>query len=175
MGIGGQAARDGSGGLLGEVTRFFRMSHGTAGIADESHRLRVGVVGYSGQKFDEEKAGKFLDEAFGIIAKRYPQREVRMVSGWTNLGIPKLAYERAVERGWQTEGISTMKAFEFERFDVDVWRIVGDDWGAESPAFLHSIDVLIRVGGGGQALREAEAAKRLNLPILEYDLPALKG
>jgi len=48
---------------------------------------------------------------------------------------------------------------------------VGQAWGDESPTFLNSIDVLVRVGGGKQALRETAAMKASGQPVIEYDLP----
>ncbi|HEX9923906.1 MAG TPA: hypothetical protein VGD99_14710 [Anaerolineae bacterium] len=132
--------------------------------------LRIGVVGYSGQPFDHDRARQLLDEAYDQLESRYPDRAKVVVSVLTDVGIPALTYRAAVERGWRTAGIACAKAFEYERFPVDEEHIVGQKWGDESPTFLDSIDILVRVGGGKQALRETADMKASGRPVIEYDL-----
>jgi hypothetical protein len=151
---------------------FFTSPRNKTGIVPETKpRVRIGVVGYSGHRFDEDKARELIDDAYGRAVSRYPHHDVTVVSGLTNLGIPKIAYEQAVRRGWRTEGVASKEAAGFERFPVDDVQIVGDTWGDESETFVNGIDTLIRVGGGKQALAETEAFKRLGRPLLEYELP----
>ena len=56
--------------------------------------MRVGVVGYSAQKFDIEKAKKIIKEVFDQLVARYGDN-ITIVSGLTAMGIPLLAYEEA--------------------------------------------------------------------------------
>ena len=142
---------------------------------------RIGVVGYSAQKFDEAEATRLLRRAFNGIDYGFDRRfyfgPVAVVSGLTDLGIPALAYREAVSRGWRTIGIACSKAVEYPCFPVDKRIIVGDNWGDESPTFLNSIDFLVRVGGGKQAMREAAEFRKMKgnreFAVAEYDLPAL--
>jgi len=132
--------------------------------------LKIGVVGYSGQPFDHDQGRQLLDKAYDQLEARYPDRAKAVVSGLTDVGIPALAYRAAVERGWRTVGIACAKAFKYERFPVDEEHIVGQAWGDESPTFLNSIDVLVRVGGGKQALQETADMKASGRPVMEYEL-----
>ena len=130
--------------------------------------LRIGVVGYSDKKFDITQARKYLVEAFDKIVRRYPDHTFSVVSGLTDLGIPSLAYREATSRGWQTVGIASEKAREFPLFPVDESIISGENWGDESPLFLSSIDILLKIGGGKQSEREFNTFKG---PRIEYSLP----
>lgn len=136
--------------------------------------LNIGVTGYSAQKFDTEEAQRMLREAYDQINAQYPDRIKVVVSGLTDLGIPALAYREAVSRGWKTVGIACSKAEEFPCFPVDETIIKGSEWGQESPKFLDTLEVLVRVGGGEQAKRETVEAKSKGKKVLEYDLLSQK-
>jgi len=60
--------------------------------------LRVGLVGFSGQKFDENLAKQYLVVAFDEIQQKHPSRKMVLVSGWTDVGIPALGYREAQRR-----------------------------------------------------------------------------
>jgi len=139
-----------------------------------NNELRIGVNGYSAQRFDEVEALRMLKEAYDQIDIQYPEKSKVVVSGLTDLGIPALAYREAQTRGWRTVGISCSRANEFPCFAVDKKIIVGNEFGDESGIFLNSIDVLVRVGGGLQSHREIEAFKKLEKQVIEYDLLAVK-
>jgi len=141
----------------------------------DAKKFRVGVVGYSGKPFNKDIAKALLLIAFKVLgAEDKDKGEVVVVSGLTNLGIPALAYQIAKERGWQTWGIACKKAAEYEKFPCDQEALIGEDWGEESVHFLNNIDVLVRVGGGEQSMKEAKMAKEKHLPVYEYDLPITK-
>ena len=49
--------------------------------------------------------------------------------------------------------------------------MVSGNWGDESEMFLKSINILVRIGGGRQSMREIEMAKKIKeIDILEYNL-----
>ncbi|EKQ70193.1 hypothetical protein OsccyDRAFT_0467 [Leptolyngbyaceae cyanobacterium JSC-12] len=131
--------------------------------------MRVGIVGYSGQEFDHDMGRVLVCQAFDALPKC---KTIEIVSGLTRLGIPAIAYEEAVKRGWKTVGIACSKAFEYECFPVDETIIVGDDWGDESQTFLNSVDWLIRIGGGKQSHEEARLAQLQGKKLLEFELAA---
>ena len=120
----------------------------------------MGVVGYSTNGFDEDEAILLLINAFDMFTQG--TSDVEIVSGLTDLGIPSLAYYIAKHRSYKTIGIACKKAFEYDLFPVDEQIIVGDEWGDESKTFLNRIDVLIRVGGGKQSLKEVEMFKNMS-------------
>jgi len=134
--------------------------------------MNVGVVGFSdSKKFNEENAKKEIIKAFDMLELVFKGEEFRIVSGLTNLGIPKLAYEEAVKRHWETVGIACSKANEHDLFDVDESKIVGNDWGDESETFLKYCDIFLRFGGGEQSLDEMSEAKKMEKKVFEYDIP----
>lgn len=135
--------------------------------------LRIGVVGYSGQNFDEDEARVMLDKAFAKFDFEYDPESVEIVSGLTSLGIPKLAYELATHLGYLTRGVACKLANNYECFPCDIVEIIGDNWGDESEHFLATIDVLVRVGGGPQTMAETNIAKERGIAIMEFDLDPL--
>jgi hypothetical protein len=116
---------------------------------------RIGIVGYSGTKFDKGQAKAILKEALALRAVQHPDCSV--VSGLTDLGIPALAYREAAELGMRTVGIACKKAQDYDCYPCDDVVIEGNDWGDESETFLSSIDELIKVGGGKQSIAEFAA------------------
>ena len=138
------------------------------------NRLRIGIMGYSGQLFDVEKAKQNLNQAFDLIGLLTPPLfKIEVVSGLTYLGIPGIAYDLAVERGWDTIGIACAKAQDYRVFPCNKSIIVGKKWGQESPTFLRYCDIFIRVGGGNQTMDETAAAKAMGKKVLEFDLESL--
>jgi len=120
---------------------------------------RIGVVGFSRETFDHEAARAHLRRFVSdlLARERGPDKPLPViVSGWTNQGVPRLAYELARELGLGTVGISARAALRARagRFPVDESIVVGERYGDESEAFIAYIDVLIRVGGGPQSRRE---------------------
>jgi len=134
--------------------------------------VKIGVVGYSAQKFDQNEAAKKICDAYDIIDEKYADSEKAVVSGLTDLGIPGLAYREAVKRNWRTVGIACSEAENYDCFPVDETKIVGSNWGDESPTFLDTIDVLVRIGGGNQSMRETAEHKSRGKFALEYNLLA---
>ena len=135
--------------------------------------IRIGVVGYSGGKFDETIGKALVRIGLDLFEKMHEGEEFSVVSGLTDMGIPAIAYRVADEKGWKTVGIACSKADDNPCYDVDERVIEGDDWGDESETFLNSIDVLLRVGGGKQSLDETERAKGKGLDVFEFDLPEI--
>ena len=138
--------------------------------------INIGVVGYSGGKFDEKIAKALMAIALDIVEENHPDKEYALVSGFTDMGIPAIAYRMADKRDWRTVGIACSKADENPCYDVDESIIEGDDWGDESETFLNAIDVFVRIGGGKQSLEETEKAKsKKNIKaVYEFDLPEQK-
>lgn len=141
---------------------------------------RVGVVGFSAQKFDKGIASKLISVMFDSIEKQYPdEKEFVCVSGLTDLGIPALAYREADKRNtpfhtqkWKTVGIACNKAQEYDCYKVHEAIIVGQEWGDESKDFIDYIDILLRIGGGNQSKKEEQMARDKKIPVLVFDLPS---
>jgi hypothetical protein len=143
-------------------------------------KLRLGVAGYCPpSKFDEQKALDYIKEAYDKVEKDFPNYQITVVSGLTNVGVLKLAYEEAKRRGWKTGAVTSKKALEQyadNLFPIDEEPvIIGKNWGDESPTFVNSIDAMVRIGLGPQSLREAKQIKEAGKPAYEYDLPKLEN
>jgi hypothetical protein len=130
----------------------------------------IGVVGYSSGKFNEKQARLLVELTLSYVVSQRPGSKI--VSGLTDLGIPKLAYEFAQRNGLETVGVACSKAEEYDCFPVDEKIIVGDEWGDESNTFLTMCDVLIRVGGGKQSLEEVETFRTMKplAVVIELEL-----
>jgi hypothetical protein len=154
---------------------------------NQSHDwLRIGVVGYSGRKFDEAVARAELTRIFNeeMETREADPGRIEIVSGLTNVGVPKIAYELAADFGMKTVGISASRALTADEgvFPVDKQIIVGENYGDESEEFVSYIDVLVRIGGGQQSRDEVEMFRErfdgddasLGRCLVEVELPELK-
>ena len=126
--------------------------------------IKYGIVGFSRNQFDKQAAHKILAELFRNIKTKHPERQIEIVSGYTNSGVPKLAYELACKFGFVTVGFSARQALKVRAgvFPVDKVMLQGEKFGDESEDFVRYIDGLIRVGGGRQSRRECEMFKLLH-------------
>ena len=101
--------------------------------AGERGKLRLGVVGYCPPtRFDETKAVGMVQASYNAVMGDFPGWEITVVSGLTNVGVLRLAYEEAKRRGWRTAGVACEKAYALrdQWFPVDEEPlIVGKEWG----------------------------------------------
>lgn len=123
--------------------------------------IKIGVVGFSRNQFDKKAAYKILNKLFEELEDEYCDEEIEIVSGYTNSGIPKIAYEVASEHYFTTVGFSAKQALNVRSgvYPVDKEILVGQRFGDESAAFIEYIDGLIRVGGGPQSRKETTLFK----------------
>ncbi|MCO7226807.1 hypothetical protein [Pleionea sp. CnH1-48] len=123
--------------------------------------MKIGIVGFSNSGFDQKAARKWLEQALSNWVNDEKISDYEIVSGLTNVGVPKIAYEIAVEQGIKTVGISAQKALEVKCgvFPCDKQIIIGKEFGDESDVFIDYIDVLVRVGGGTQSRKEVQMFK----------------
>lgn len=84
------------------------------------------------------------------------------MSGYTNMGVPKIAYELAKDFGFVTVGFSARQALKVKSglFPVDEVMLRGNKFGDKSEAFVAFVDLLIRVGGGEQSRHETKLFKQ---------------
>ena len=120
-------------------------------------KFRLGVIGYS-RDLDPEvqaKAEQLLQTGMQeLIPKDIDPADVEIVSGFTDSGIPAIAYRIADELGYKTVGFSAAQAKNYTTYPVDIEIIVGEKFGDESDKFLEYIDALLKVGGGKQSAHE---------------------
>lgn len=138
----------------------------------------IGVIGYSAQEYDKSKGAEYLlfsmFDMEHLLTYELGCNRFKLVSGLTNLGIPKEAYSLANILGDDViaVGFACSKAKDYPQFPVDEKHIIGTEWGDESEAFLSDLDGLIRIGGGEQSHEEAKKFKEMypEKPIIEFDL-----
>ncbi len=144
----------------------------------KNNELRLGVVGYCPpSKFDESKALEYIIDGYNKIQQDFPYKNITVVSGLTNVGVIKIAYEEAKRRNWKTAGVACKKAYDYKEswFAVDESPvIVGEKWGDESSTFTNSIDTILKIGGGPQSIREFEEIRKEGKPVYQYDLPKIE-
>jgi len=75
-------------------------------FVDRKKTVKVGVVGFSAQKFDISKAKAYIVAAFDKIEKDFSPKNIHCISGLTDLGIPALAYREAL---WNTTYSMSMR------------------------------------------------------------------
>lgn len=140
---------------------------------------KIGIMGYSPPNtFDTVKADRMLKAGLVRVQTQLSNAGMQIagvviVSGWTNLGMPAVAYAMAARNKLITAGIACAKRKDFDCYPCMIQIEAGHDWGDESPTFLQYCDAFIRVGGGKQSLAECAAAKKLGKPVIEYELPVL--
>lgn len=145
---------------------------------------KIGVVGYSSNRIDFVHAEQLLNLAFdSILSKNTSAQHIDIVSGLTNVGIPKVAYDIARKRGCRTVGISAEQAFKVHCgiYPVDKQMIHGVIFGDESELFVNYIDYLVRVRDGKQSHNEVQLfmAKCASSgwstieKLIEHELPIL--
>lgn len=132
--------------------------------------FNIGIVGYSSTEFDVDLARDILKHILDFVITDY--NNTKIISGLTNLGIPKLAYEYAISNDIITVGVACSKANEFPIFTTNETFIIGEEWGDESEFFIDMLDCLIRIGGGDQSKRECQMflSKFPFNPIYEVDI-----
>lgn len=126
--------------------------------------IKYGIVGFSRNQFDQKRAREILDNIFSQIKEKHPEKVIEIVSGYTNSGVPKIAYELADKYGFETVGYSAKQALSVKSGVYPVKKVFlkGEKFGDESEDFVQYIDALIRVGGGKQSRYETELFKRLH-------------
>lgn len=126
--------------------------------------VKYGIVGFSRNQFDKKAAREILQNEFQKLKEKHIDETIEIVSGFTNSGVPKIAYELADEFGFVTVGFSAKQALRVRSgvYPVKKKIIKGNRFGDESEDFIRYIDALIRVGGGKQSRHETELFKNLH-------------
>ena len=128
------------------------------------NKLKIGIVGFSRNQFDKKTAILKLRNKLEYLLERHTDKEIEVVSGYTNIGVPRIAYRLADDMNLITVGFSAKQALKVRCgvYPVKKEIIVGERFGDESEAFIEYIDVLIRIGGGPQSRKEAALFKEKN-------------
>ena len=125
--------------------------------------MKIGFIGYSDTKFNINKANEIINKI-----KDYISLDDEIVSGATLYGIPKLVYETLKDN--KTIGIMCKDGYNYPLYPCDVIYAIGNNWGDESEFLIDYIDVLIKIGGGKQSIKELQMAKNKGIPTYEFEL-----
>lgn len=133
--------------------------------------MKIGVIGYSAQKFDEQEALEILRSFFSTLPT-----ESEIVVGYTDLGIPGLAVKVAREFGFKVRAVANQKdlqpKYANNHPDVDV-LVTDDEWVEredESPWFVDYVDKILRIGGGNQSKNEQAIAGARGKEVIYHEL-----
>ena len=66
------------------------------------------------------------------------------------------------------------EGYDCDLYPCDEIYAIGSDWGDESETFINIIDMMYRIGGGPQSLKEVDMAKKKGIPVIEYELDEIK-
>lgn len=125
--------------------------------------MKIGFCSYSETSFDIQKANEIIK-----TIKQNISDDDEIVSGATMYGIPKLVYNYFNKN--KKIGIMCKQGYDCELYPCDVIYSIGDNWGDESEFFIKYIDVLYKIGGGKQSIKEMKMAKERGIPVIEYYL-----
>jgi len=141
-------------------------------MEEEDNILYIGVVGTTDSStFNSEEVIEAIEHIFDDIEEEYHENcdSYCVVSGLTNMGVWKHAYEIASERGYKTIGIAPNEANDYEHYPVDETVIIGKKFGDESSMLIDSINILVKIGGGDQSDTEMNMAEEAGLQVMEYE------
>lgn len=133
--------------------------------------MKIGFIGYCDTPFDKKKAQKIIEEIFTDI-QRYVNEEIIIVSGASDCGVIGMIYHESEKYNYKTVGIMCKQGYDKNNqlYPCDIIYAVGNNWGDESEAFINNIDLLYKIGGGEQSMKEKHMAKLKNISVLEYEL-----
>ena len=126
--------------------------------------LRIGVVGFSRNQFDQAAARNILGRELRRLQRDHPEKTIEIVSGYSRCGVPLIAYELADLLEMQTVGFSARQVLKVRSGLYPVKKVIikGEQFGDESYDFVRYVHGLIRVGGGPQSRREVRLFKTLH-------------
>ena len=129
--------------------------------------MKIGVVGFSRSQFDKKMAILKLRNILEILTLGKDATNIEIISGYTNMGVPRIAYRLADDMGLKTVGFSAKQALRVRAgvYPVKEVILVGERFGDESQKFIEYIDVLVRIGGGPQSRKEVALFKMLHKGI----------
>ena len=103
-------------------------------------------------------------------------KEINIITGATNLGIPAIVYEIAnnenIKYGkWFTlVGVMAKEGYQYELYPCDEIYSYGENFGDESEEFINRLDILYKIGGGKQSIKEFQMANDKGIEVYEYSL-----
>ena len=126
--------------------------------------MKIGVVGFSRSQFDKKIAILKLRNILEALTREKDVSTIEIISGYTNMGVPRIAYRLADDMGLKTVGFSAKQALKVRAgvYPVKEVILVGERFGDESHKFIEYIDVLVRIGGGPQSRKEVALFKTLH-------------
>ena len=143
--------------------------------------INIGFIGYSDTKFDKKIAKQIIYDIFQIIERKYCtddnlNTKINIITGATNLGIPAIVYEIAnnenIKYGkWFTlVGVMAKEGYQYELYPCDEIYSYGENFGDESEEFINRLDILYKIGGGKQSIKEFQMANDKGIEVYEYSL-----
>ncbi len=140
-------------------------------IIRDQNGFALGLVGFSGSFKHNPRPDaqsitqRVLNSLIHPKAQKLAPRPLFLVSGATNLGVPRIGYAAAVALGCPTVGVTAASAIGYAIAPLDYLTVVGKRFGDESHAFISVIDELWAIGGGPQSKAECQLALTYQVPV----------
>ena len=137
----------------------------------ENGGVAIGLAGFSGSFKSNERAdseavtSRTLEIMLGEAVDSRSPSTVYLISGATNLGVPRIGYTLCKRLGCKAVGVTAGSAISHAIAPLDYLTVVGKSFGDESEAFVSVLDELWVVGGGRQSRNECELASKSSIPI----------
>ena len=134
--------------------------------------LAIGLVGFSGSfakngRTDAESVTRrFIETMLANTDETLPRRPLFLISGATDLGVPRIGYAAAKKLGVTSVGVTSQEALKYSIAELEYLTVVGNKFGDESEAFVSVIDELWVIGGGKQSLSECNLASEAGVKIM---------
>lgn len=130
--------------------------------------LLVGVAGFSGSwsksaRADAEPAARKALRS--LFEEARAERVLWCVSGATNSGVPRVAYEVAEELSVHRVGITAAAAYSFPIASLHHLVVVGKRFGDESQVFVDLCERFWLLGGGTQSEKEIRMAHAMGKDV----------
>jgi len=92
--------------------------------------MKIGVVGFSRRQFDKKMAILKLRNILEILTLGKDATNIEIISGYTNMGVPRIAYRLADDMGLKTVGFSAKQALRVRAgvYPVKEVILVGEYW-----------------------------------------------
>jgi hypothetical protein len=123
----------------------------------------VGIVGSIATKYTQEA----YETIFALLDQILPPNvKLALATGFTDIGINRIAHRWAWERGIPVIGVACDKCWEHPVWIVHHKIIVGKEWGEESERFVSILNALVQFSETPQANKEAEMALTKGIKVV---------
>ena len=130
----------------------------------ERPAIRIGVIGYGHQDFDQEAARQHIGRELRRVFRRHLGRKIELVSTYHDSGVARIAYELAEKLDMITVGFAPREVLETGQALYRVKKVIlqGKQKGEAAHELVRYVHGLIRVGGDADCRRTVRLFRTLH-------------